>query len=127
MSKEVYAGYVHKDSQTIGTYSMESKQKLAIYNPKPEDTKVIIWGYELCNGAEWQDFLDVVNKLGQENQVLKSMWERLGNGLLDYLYELEDLDGGEQLSDIGVGKLAVTRAVLNKMEELEKELKDGTK
>ena len=124
MDKEVYVDYVHKDSQTIGTYSMESKSLNTIYVPKPEDTKVNIWGYELCNGAEWQDFLDVVNKLGEENQVLKSMWERLGNGLLDYLYELEDLGEGEQLSDIGVGKLAVTRAVLNKMEELEKELKN---
>ena len=125
MDKEVYVDYVYKDSQTIGIYSMESKQKLAIYNPRPKDTKVNIWGYELCNGAEWQDFLDVVNKLREENQALKSRWERLGNGLLDYLYELEDLGEGEQLSDIGVGKLAVTRAVLNKMEELEKELKNG--
>ena len=105
MDKEVYVDCVHKDSQTIGIYSMESKQELAIYNPRPEDTKVIIWGYELCNGAEWQDFLDVVNKLGEENQALKDRWQKLKEwaGCLCY-FEL-----------------------LDKMEELEKELKDGTK
>lgn len=66
MDKEVYVDYVHKDSQPIGTYSMESKSLNTIHVTKLEETKVSIWGYELCNGAEWQDFLDVVNKLGEE-------------------------------------------------------------
>lgn len=35
---------------------------------KPEDMKVNIWGYELCNGAEWKDFLEVSNKLGEDNK-----------------------------------------------------------
>lgn len=46
-----------------------------------KDIKVSIWGYELCNGAEWQDFLEVVNKLGKENEQLKSR-----------ISELEDQD-----------------------------------
>lgn len=101
MDKEVCVDYVHKDSQTICTYSMESKSLNTIYVPKPEDTKVSIWGYELCNGAEWQDFLDVVNKLGEENQALKDRWQKLKEwaGCL-CCFEL-----------------------LDKMEELEKELK----
>ena len=37
----------------------------------PTKTKVNIWGYELCNGAQWKDFLEVVNKLGKENEQLK--------------------------------------------------------
>ena len=37
----------------------------------PTNTKVNIWGYELCNGAQWKDFLEVVNKLGKENEQLK--------------------------------------------------------
>lgn len=102
MDKEVYVDYVHKDSQTIGTYSMDGKSLTTIRVPKPEETKVIIWGYELCNGAEWQNFLDVVNKLGEENQSLKDRWEKLKEwaGYLCY-FELVD-----------------------KMQELEKELKD---
>lgn len=39
---------------------------------KLEDTKVMIWGYELCNGAEWKDFLDVVKKLGKEKTDLEA-------------------------------------------------------
>jgi hypothetical protein len=39
---------------------------------KPQDIKVMIWGYELCNGAEWKDFLDVVNKLGKEKANLEA-------------------------------------------------------
>lgn len=41
------------------------------FQDTPKDNKVNIWGYELCNGAEWKDFLDVVNKLNKENKQLK--------------------------------------------------------
>ncbi len=44
----------------------------ARFDTKPEDMKVNIWGYELCNGAEWKDFLDVVNKLGKEKTDLET-------------------------------------------------------
>lgn len=37
-----------------------------------KDIKVMIWGYELCKGAEWKDFLDVVNKLGEEKADLEA-------------------------------------------------------
>ena len=44
----------------------------ARFDTKPQDTKVMIWGYELCNGADWKDFLDVVNKLGKEKTDLEA-------------------------------------------------------
>ena len=39
--------------------------------PKLEDMKVIIWDKELCNGAEWNDFLKAVEEKSQENKQLK--------------------------------------------------------
>lgn len=39
---------------------------------RPKDIKVMIWGYELCKGAEWKDFLDVVSKLGKEKADLEA-------------------------------------------------------
>ena len=38
---------------------------------KLEDMKVKIWDKELCNGAEWNDFLKAVEEKGQENEELK--------------------------------------------------------
>ena len=39
--------------------------------PEPEKMKVIIWGKELCNGAEWYDFLKCVEEKTEENNQLK--------------------------------------------------------
>lgn len=39
--------------------------------PEPEKMKVIIWGKELCNGAEWYDFLKCVEEKTRENDQLK--------------------------------------------------------
>ena len=40
-------------------------------SPEPEKMKVIIWGKELCNGAEWYDFLKCVEEKTRENDKLK--------------------------------------------------------
>ena len=50
----------------------------------PTNTKVSIWGYELCNGAQWKDFLEVVNKLGKENEQLKQQLEEKDKEIEQY-------------------------------------------
>lgn len=47
------------------------KSSALTLNSNLEPNKVYIWGCELCKGAEWNDFLKVVNKLGEENKKLK--------------------------------------------------------
>lgn len=39
--------------------------------PEPEKMKVLIWGKELCNMAEWNDFLKCVEEKTEENKQLK--------------------------------------------------------
>lgn len=39
--------------------------------PSPEELKVVIWDKELCNGAEWNDFLKCVEEKSEENAELK--------------------------------------------------------
>ena len=43
--------------------------------PEPEKMKVIIWGKELCNIAEWNDFLKCVEEKTEENKQLKQQLE----------------------------------------------------
>jgi hypothetical protein len=50
--------------------TVDSKDNMAL-SPNYGIDKVYIWGYELCKGSEWKDFLKVVNKLGAENEELK--------------------------------------------------------
>ena len=59
-------------------HAISIKEKLTVYNssntvtlPSSEHNKVYIWGYELCKGSDWNNFLEVVNKLGEENKQLK--------------------------------------------------------
>lgn len=59
-------------------HAISIKEKLTVYTssntvtlPSSEHNKVYIWGYELCKGSDWNNFLEVVNKLGEENQQLK--------------------------------------------------------
>ena len=61
------------DKQTIsikGKLTVDTSSNTVIL-PSLESNKLYIWGYELCKGADWNDFLEVVNKLGEENQQLK--------------------------------------------------------
>ena len=68
MSKKKY-----KENISVSTVTNEPQLNL---RDVPKDTKVNILGYELCNGAEWQDFLEVLNKLGEENHQLKQQLEK---------------------------------------------------
>lgn len=59
-------------------HAISIKEKLTVYTssntvtlPSSEHNKVYIWGYELCKGSDWNNFLEVVNKLGEENKQLK--------------------------------------------------------
>lgn len=52
-----------------------------------EDYKVIIWGKELCNGAEWKDFLDVVNELGKEKTCLEAKLEEQPKQIIEKIRE----------------------------------------
>lgn len=56
-------------------HTISIKGKLTGVFPSSEINKVNIWGYELCKGSDWSDFLEVVNKLGKENQQLKQQLE----------------------------------------------------
>ena len=90
--------------------------------PKPQEQKVFIWDKELCNGAEWNDFLKCVEEKSKENAELK---QRLAdkekeieslkdnwNVLCDYLgdcvvkYDEEDVNGiyGEVLDKVNILK-----------------------
>ena len=44
---------------------------IALEQQKTKDMKVMIWDKELCNGAEWNDFLKCVEEKTEENNQLK--------------------------------------------------------
>lgn len=72
MSKEKLNTLDELSVNGTGDIFTNKQHTLQIEHRKPEEYKVHIWGYELCNGAEWQDFLDVVNKLGKEKADLEA-------------------------------------------------------
>lgn len=62
--KQVSEGIITLDSnQTVNNH--------LLFSDGTENNKVYIWGYELCKGSDWNAFLEVVNKLGEENKRLK--------------------------------------------------------
>ena len=62
--KQVSEGAITLDSnQTVNNH--------LLFSDGMETNKVYIWGYELCKGSDWNAFLEVVNKLGEENKRLK--------------------------------------------------------
>ncbi len=54
--------------------TVDTSSSIAV-SPSMEFNKVYIWGYELCKGSEWKDFLEIVNKLGEKNSELKKQLE----------------------------------------------------
>ena len=58
----------------------------------PTNTKVSIWGYELCNGTQWKGFLEVVNKLGKENEQLKQQLDEKDKEIKKLNWQLKDKD-----------------------------------
>ncbi len=66
MSKKITYTYIENDNKIL------SSNEVKLYNlPKPEEMKIIIWGKELCNVAEWKDFLKCVEEKTEENNKLK--------------------------------------------------------
>ena len=65
MSKKTF---IHAENN----HNILSSNEVRLYNPpKPEELKVVIWGKELCNIAEWNDFLKCVEEKTRENDQLK--------------------------------------------------------
>ena len=60
--------------------------------PEPEKMKVIIWGKELCNGAEWYDFLKCVEEKTRENDQLKQQLAEKDKEIKKLNWQLKDKD-----------------------------------
>lgn len=60
--------------------------------PEPEKMKVIIWGKELCNGAEWYDFLKCVEEKTRENDKLKQQLAEKDKEIKKLNWQLKDKD-----------------------------------
>ena len=60
--------------------------------PEPEKMKVIIWGKELCNGAEWYDFLKCVEEKTRENDKLKQQLVEKEKEIKKLNWQLKDKD-----------------------------------
>lgn len=60
--------------------------------PEPEKMKVIIWGKELCNGAEWYDFLKCVEEKTRENDQLKQQLVEKDEEIKKLNWQLKDKD-----------------------------------
>lgn len=72
MSKKIT--YIHAENNN----KILSSNEVRLYvPPEPEKMKVIIWGKELCNIAEWNDFLKCVEEKTEENNQLKQQNEEL--------------------------------------------------
>lgn len=71
-------------------YIEPSEYETQLIKMSSEDIKVNIWGYELCNGAQWEDFLNVVNKLGEENKSLRTSGNKIAISALEKLKRFID-------------------------------------
>lgn len=60
--------------------------------PEPEKMKVLIWGKELCNGAEWYDFLKCVEEKTRENDKLKQQLSEKDKEIKKLNWQLKDKD-----------------------------------
>lgn len=64
--------YIHAENNN----KILSSNEVRLYvPPEPEKMKIIIWGKELCNVAEWNDFLKCVEEKTKENEQLKRQLE----------------------------------------------------
>lgn len=60
--------------------------------PEPEKMKVLIWGKELCNIAEWNDFLKCVEEKTRENDQLKRQLVEKDKEIKKLNWQLKDKD-----------------------------------
>lgn len=78
MSKKTF---IHAENN----HNILSSNEVRFYNPpKPEELKVIIWGKELCNGAEWNDFLKCVEDKTKEIDQLKQQLAETEQRFLEF-------------------------------------------
>ena len=57
--------YIHAENNN----KILSSNEVRLYvPPEPEKMKVLIWGKELCNMAEWNDFLKCVEEKTEEKE-----------------------------------------------------------
>ena len=85
--------------------------------PEPEKMKVLIWGKELCNGAEWYDFLKCVEEKTRENDKLKQQ-------LVEKDKEIEKLKQQYTILENENGKLT-TELIMGKYKKAQKEVSFG--
>ena len=77
--------YIHAENNN----KILSSNEVRLYvPPEPEKMKVLIWGKELCNMAEWNDFLNCVEEKTKENNQLKQQLVEKDTRIA----ELEDKD-----------------------------------
>lgn len=75
--------YIHAENNN----KILSSNEVRLYvPPEPEKMKVLIWGKELCNIAEWNDFLKCVEEKTRENDQLKQQ-------LAEKDIRIEELEG----------------------------------
>lgn len=60
--------YIHSENNNK---ILSSNEVRLSFPPEPEKMKVLIWGKELCNMAEWNDFLKCIEEKTEENNQLK--------------------------------------------------------
>ena len=100
--------------------------------PEPEKMKVIIWGKELCNGAEWYDFLKCVEEKTRENDKLKQQLAEKDKEIkrLKNLFKLNNevvINQGKEIFDLRVQVLQQKQNQIQlAIQELEK-VKDTLK
>lgn len=116
-------GVINKDYyfSTVDTQELKTANIFAQSNI--ENNKVYIWGYELCKGSEWKDFLEVVNKLGEENKRLKQSQKQLAIEKLERLknYFCEEDEDGD---GIKTGDWTITHDACEIAEFIDEQLKE---
>lgn len=76
--------YIHAENNN----KILSSNEVRLYvPPEPEKMKIIIWGKELCNVAEWNDFLKCVEEKTKENEQLKQQIDEKDKEIESYKNE----------------------------------------
>lgn len=121
--------YIHAENNN----KILSSNEVRLYvPPDPEKIKIIIWGKELCNGAEWNDFLKCVEEKTHEyeneikelensqTQIAISELEKVNGILTDTIIEVTH-------NEFDLNKLCyleeISARFYEKMQEQIKELK----
>ena len=83
--------YIHAENNN----KILSSNEVRLYvPPEPKKMKIIIWGKELCNVAEWNDFLKCVEEKTKENEQLKQQLAEKDKEIESLKQELEETNAG---------------------------------